>query len=269
MTFCGMDTEQAQQFAQTITDGQQQVAERRDELERVVQGLDGFWRGPDADEFRDRWSETASGIFTTVADALTASARELVEQAQEQELVSAAEAMSALADVLHGVFRLGHSAFVNPLTAFADWRNYLTGAMGLFTQAGEDMLKLAADVYARGGEEAIVPWLREAYGLKSAGKVLGPLGTALTGVFAGVDRWNQDASDPSVSTTERVVRTGVDAGANVAGAWGGAVAGAEAGAAIGSIFPGPGTVIGGVVGGLAGGILGGGVANSIGDWLLG
>ena len=139
------------------------------------------------------------------------------------------------------------------------------------------MLDAAADIFAHGGEDAIVPWLRNTHGLRAAAKYLGPLGDVLTFGFAANDRWNEDAGDPSLSDTERGVRAVADGGANLGGALAGAAVGAKggaiAGAAIGSIFPGAGTAIGGVVGGavggIVGGIAGGGLADAAVDWFLG
>ena len=122
----------------------------------------------------------------------------------------------------------------------------------------------AADIFARGGEEALVPFLKNADMFRVAGEVAGPIGDVVGGVAAGWDRWEADASDPSLSDGERWGRALLDGGANM----GGAMGGAAAGAAIGSVIPGVGTVIGGVVGGMIGGWAGGGLANWGVDALL-
>lgn len=268
MGFYGMDTAQGEQFAQLLADRKGTLEERAGQLDGVIQGIDGFWRGPDADTFRDEWVRIDTSLVEQAVERLMELAREIAEHAQAQDIASAAGVMDAMGERLRDIFSFG-GGWENPLSAFGDWRNWATGAMGVFTGIGDDMLKNAWKVFAKGSEDAIVPWLRTAYGFKSAGKVLGPVGTVLTGVFAGVDRWNEDAGDPSLSTGERVTRAAVDGGANMAGAAAGAWGGAAAGAAIGSIFPGPGTVIGGVVGGIVGGIVGGGVADAVVDWALG
>src|SRR5699024_5510917 len=165
----------------------------------------------------------------------------------------------------------------DPFLALADPGNRVTGLMGVPADIGDEMLKIAWRVFAKGGEEAVVPWLKSAYGFKAAGKWLGPAGDVLTGVFAGVDRWNEDAGDPSLSTGERATRAAVDGGVNAAGALAGGIAGAKGGAAlgaaIGSVIPGAGTAVGGavggIVGGVVGGIVGGGVADAAIDWILG
>lgn len=278
MTFYGMDTAQGEDFAQLLAERRGTLEERAGQLDGVIQGIDGFWRGADAEAFRGDWNRVRGQQIAQALERLMELARELAEHAEEQDQASADGLIGQMLDQLGDIFPLD-GEWENPLAAFGDWRNWMTGAMGAVGNAADEMLKFGnlAKVFARGGEDAIVPWLKSAYGLKSAGKVLGPVGNVLTGVFAGVERWNQDAGDPSISDGERVVRTGVDAGANVAGAaagaWAGGKGGALAGAAIGSIFPGPGTAIGGVVGGvvgaIGGGIIGGGVADSIVDWALG
>jgi len=278
MNFYGMDTAQGEDFAQLLAERRGTIEERAGQLDGVIQGIDGFWRGSDAETFRGDWGRVNSQQIAQAVERLMELARELAQHAEEQDQASADGLLGGILEQLGDIFPLD-GEWENPLAAFGDWRNWMTGALDAVGRAGDEMLqfKHLAKVFAHGGEDAIAPWLKTAHGLKSAGKVLGPVGTALTGVFAGVERWNQDAGDPSISDGERAVRTGVDAGANMAGAaagaWAGAKGGALAGAAIGSIFPGPGTAIGGVVGGvvgaIGGGIIGGGVADSIVDWALG
>lgn len=276
MDFYGMDTEQGESFAQVLSARRGTLEERAAQLDGVIQGVDSFWRGTDAETFRSDWGQLNGSQIAAALDQLMELARELAEHAQEQDITSADGAMGAIGERLRDIFSFD-GGWENPLAAFGDWKNWATSAMGALTSGGDEMLSQAWRIFAHGGEDAIVPWLRTAYGLKAAGKVLGPVGNALTGVLAGVDRWNEDAGDPSLSDGERAVRAGVDGGANIAGAaagaWAGAKGGALAGAAIGSIFPGPGTAIGGVVGGIVGavgaGIIGGGVADSIVDWALG
>lgn len=274
MTFYGMDTEQGESFAQLLADRRGAIEDRAAQLNGVIQGIDSFWRGPDAEGFQQEWGQVNSAQIQQALEKLFQFAREVSDHAQEQDIASA-DGLGKIAEMLSDVFRFGD--FENPFSAFADPRNWLTGAMGAFEPVGDEMLKRAWQIYAHGGEEAIVPWLKSAHGLKAAGKWLGPAGDVLTGFFAGMDRWNEDAGDPSLSGLERGARAGLDGGANAAGAaagaWAGAKGGAMAGAAIGSIFPGPGTAIGGVVGGavgaIGGGIIGGGLADAAVDWLLG
>ncbi len=106
-------------------------------------------------------------------------------------------------------------------------------------------------------------WAGRAEWLGRAGDV------AAVGV-AGYNQWQHDASNPSLTTTDRVGRASgaavYDGGAAVAGGWAGAVAGAEGGAAIGTFVGGPiGTAVGGAIGGLVGGIAGSGIATGVAD----
>ncbi|MGH3350804.1 MAG: WXG100 family type VII secretion target [Nocardioides sp.] len=99
-----------------------------------------------------------------------------------------------------------------------------------------------------------------------AGKVATKAGWVVTGVTSGVDQWQKDSDDPTLSNTEKSARaasTGlITAGGAAAGAWGGA----QLGGAIGTmICPGAGTVIGGAVGGLIGGAVGSGAAGWVAD----
>lgn len=107
-------------------------------------------------------------------------------------------------------------------------------------------------------------WARTA----GAGKWLGYAGAGVSGGLAALDRWQADADDPSLTTSDRVTRAsmvGVGAGA---GAWGGAMAGAQVGGAIGTALGGPvGTVVGGAVGGFVGGFAGSEVGGTVGEFL--
>lgn len=273
VSFYGMDTEQGESFAQLLAERRGTIEERAAQLDGVIQGIDSFWRGTDAENFRGEWSRTHGSVISQAVERLWGMARELSDHAQEQDVCSA-EGVGKVGEMLADIFPLG-GPLKNPLAGFGDWTSYIPfGGPGA---AAKEMYKRAGEIFAHGGEDAIVPWLRNAYKLRSASRLLGPLGSAATGVFAAADRWAEDAGDPSLSTGERVTRAVVDGGANVAGgaagAWAGAKGGAALGAAVGSIFPGPGTaiggVIGGVVGGVAGGIAGSGFANSAIDWILG
>jgi len=275
MGFFGMDTEQGEAFAQLIGDRKSQIEERAEQLDGVVGRIDSIWRGPDAESFRVDWEQLRSTQIRDAVERLWDLARELSDHAQEQDITSA-EGFGVLGEMLGDIFPLG-GGLENPLLAFTDPRNWLTGLMGVPGDIGEEMLENAWRVFAKGGEEAVVPWLKTAHGFKAAGKWLGPAGDVLTGVFAGVDRWNEDAGDPSLSNGERTTRAVVDGGVNAAGAIAGGLAGAKGGAAlgaaIGSVIPGAGTAVGGavggIVGGVVGGIVGGGVADAVIDWILG
>jgi len=275
-----MDTEQGESFAQLLAERRSTIEDRAAQLDGVIQGIDSFWRGADAQTFRGQWGRTHAGLISQAVERLWGMARELSDHAQEQDVCSA-EGMGKVGEMLGDIFRFGGAdtsapagSGGSPLAAF-EWLQDIP--YGLPGAAAKEMLERAGEVFAHGGEDAIVPWLKNAYGLRAASKVLGPLGTAVTGVFEFADRWGEDAGDPSLSTGERVTRATLDGGANVAGgaagAWGGAKVGAAAGAAIGSIFPGAGTAVGGVVGGvvgaIGGGIAGSSIADAAIDWILG
>ena len=280
VSFYGMDTEQGESFAQLLAERRGTIEERAAQLDGVIQGIDSFWKGSDAQNFRTEWSSTHGSVISQAVERLWGMARELSDHAQEQDVCSA-EGVGKVGEALGDIFRFGGSetnasvgSGESPLAGF-DWlQNVPFGSPGA---AAKEMFKHAGEIFAHGGEDAIVPWLRNAYGLKSASKVLGPIGSVVTGGFEFADRWAEDAGDPSLSTGERVTRATVDAGANVAGgaagAWGGAKVGAAAGAAIGSIFPGAGTAVGGVIGGVVGavggGIAGSSIADAAIDWILG
>src|SRR5690625_26483 len=273
VSFYGMDTEQGESFAQLLAERRGTIEERAAQLDGVIQGIDSFWRGADAQNFRSEWSSIHGSVISQAVERLWGMARELSDHAQEQDVCSA-EGVGKVGEMLGDIFPFG-GPLKNPLAGFGDLASYTP--FGVPGAAAKEMFKHAGEVFAHGGEGAIVPWLRNAYELKSASKVLGPIGYGVTGGFEFADRWAEDAGDPSLSTGERFARAGVDAGANVAGgaagAWLGAKGGAAAGAAIGSIFPGAGTAVGGVIGGVVGavggGIAGSGIANTAIDWILG
>ena len=97
-------------------------------------------------------------------------------------------------------------------------------------------------------------WQR-AGSLTRAGRALPYVGAAVNVASAGWDQWRQDASNPNLTTTDRVGRA-AGVGVYVGGA-------SVAGAAIGTmIFPGVGTVAGLAIGATAG-LVAGAVASSI------
>ncbi|MGH8868437.1 MAG: WXG100 family type VII secretion target [Actinomycetes bacterium] len=100
----------------------------------------------------------------------------------------------------------------------------------------------------------------------TAGKVAKYGGVAVSFATAGFSQWQEDADDPSLSTSERAGRAGTVGATTAAGAWAGAEAGAWAGGAIGTaICPGAGTVIGGAIGGVVGGFAGSELGGYVGD----
>lgn len=105
-----------------------------------------------------------------------------------------------------------------------------------------------------------------AKGLKSFGKAIPFLGTALT----AYDQYDKHKDDEG-STTDKVLKMGSGIGGTLAGASAGASMGASAGAALGSIVPGIGNAVGAAVGTAAGAIIGAYLGEEagdiLGDWL--
>lgn len=88
----------------------------------------------------------------------------------------------------------------------------------------------------------------------------------------GAEQIIKDWNDPTLSTGDRIARTGtttlLEGGGGIAGGIGGAKLGGMGGAAIGTmIFPGPGTLIGGAIGAIGGGIVGGLVGSEVGGFI--
>ncbi|MFC0001512.1 MULTISPECIES: WXG100 family type VII secretion target [Brachybacterium] len=274
--FYGMDTAETEAFGELLGTDRARISSRIDELAGVIAGLDGFWRGPDASAFSSTWESLRGGAITSALDRLETMRMELRDHIEEQDTASG-DSESVPAGSGAGGEAAGDDSGGLPSFPGAflpnDWEDALgqgIGALGTGLDAlGERLPSYlyetrAADIFARGGEDALVPFLKNADMFRVAGEVAGPIGDVVGGVAAGWDRWEADASDPSLSDGERWGRALLDGGANM----GGAMGGAAAGAAIGSVVPGVGTVIGGVVGGMIGGWAGGGLANWGVDALL-
>lgn len=275
-----MDTAQGETFAERLAERKVTISERADELGSVIGGIDAFWIGPDAEDFRSQWDSVRSGTIDPAVEQLWKLARELSEHAQEQDMASVANALEGFLEGLGNIFKVGDFDWGDMLPSSpAAWINSIATALanGPMGARPDRMLKEAWKIFAHHGEKGIVPWLRSAYNLKGAAKWLGPIGNVATGLFSGAERLIEDWNDPSLNPLERGLRAVADGGANVAGgvagAWGGAKAGAAIGGAIGTIFPGAGNVIGAAVGGAVGaavgGFVGSGAANAVVDWLLG
>lgn len=284
MTFYGMDTAQAEAFAETLAERRNHLDEMSSRLDSAVRGLSSAWQGPDYEQFRDEWDATAGASFSALLEALMRFARDLHEQAEDQNLASATSGLGTVAawldDIGGDIFQGGgfslRNMFPNP-NDIEDWVGMglsaaLDGIGGAYNYLAVALSRVApfataiADDVARTGSvfnKAIMQ-------ASSYSRILGGVGAVVTAGFAGWDRWEQDASDPSLSTGERITRSVIDGAANAGGgalgAWGGGAAGAAIGTAI---FPGVGTVIGGAIGAAVGGGLGSAAANGIADWLLG
>src|SRR5690625_6053238 len=75
-----MDTEQGESFAQLLGQRRSTIEERAAQLDGVIQGIDSFWRGADAENFRSEWSRTHGTLISQAVERLWALARELSDQ---------------------------------------------------------------------------------------------------------------------------------------------------------------------------------------------
>jgi len=118
-------------------------------------------------------------------------------------------------------------------------------------------------------------WSTAPTATKWAGRAqwLGRGGAGLGFATAGLSQWQKDAANPSLSTGERVGRSGgaaaYDGGASWAGGAAGAWGGMQAGAALGGLAGPVGFAVGGAIGGLVGGIAGSGLATGFADHFTG
>lgn len=278
--FYGMDTAQGEDFAQLMAQRREDLSGRADELGGMIRSLGSAWIGPDADAFRDRWDALHHGPIENALGQLMELARALSADAQEQDVVSAADALSAVAEKFDDLFRFGDFSLRELLPNPNDWEDWagmglsglVDGISGAYSGLASFLTnpRTLATFMVAGGDDLANAMRGAAGAASNFSKALGPIGAVVTGGFAAWDRWEQDSADPSLSTGERVTRTAVDGGANALGGGLGAWGGAAGGAAIGTmLFPGVGTVIGGAVGGILGGLGGSSAANGIVDWILG
>lgn len=98
-----------------------------------------------------------------------------------------------------------------------------------------------------------------------AAKLVGPAGIAVGALGAGLDRWQTDASNPELSTPERITRSGVQAGFEVGlGAAGAGLAlGLATAACVASVVCAGAVLVGG---GIVGVIAGEGLADTVLGW---
>lgn len=278
MSFYGMDTAQGEDFATLLTDRRATLEGSTERLAATVAQIDTFWRGLDAESFRMEWEGLRNGQITTTLELFTRFFEELRSHCEQQDSASQANDSDGGFDwgevfrggevpgwgsLLPGSWQdavsLGVGGIIDGLGgAYAGLSSYLTNPRTWATMAilgGDDVANAA-----RAAGQSAGTWSR----------ALGVVGGVVSGGFAAWDRWDSDASDPSLSTGERVARAAVDGVATGAGAGLGGWGGAAAGMAIGTaIFPGVGTVIGGAIGGIVGGGLGSTVGGWLADWGLG
>lgn len=249
--FQGMDTAQVSDFGELLQDRAGTLDEQFDSLRSLVDSIVGSqWVGPDAEDFRTRFTEQVLPRATERSDRLRDLRNELDTHREEQDQASDVDDGFSLDDFFGGVgdFFEGAGNFLGEV-----WDNFT-----------DNLLPPSWDDIVGGGLTAggsIWKELAKAAG-KSVPKAIPLVGDVFTGVMAGIERWNQDDGRPF---WERLGRAGADGLANAAGSFlgglaGGAIGGgamlllgAGIGAVTGSV---PGALAGGGVGVIAGGIVG-------------
>lgn len=93
--FTGMDTESVRQFGEAVMDRAETIQRRIDGLRGVAGASSTFWVGADGDAFRTAHTSLVELPGEQLTAMLTAQARELAQQADEQDKASAAEEGSA------------------------------------------------------------------------------------------------------------------------------------------------------------------------------
>lgn len=273
-----MDTAQAEEFASVLNQRRDEAGEKVAQIDAKMSSLDAIWQGADAESFRARWNSVHGHDVQRLLDLLLELSREVQEQAQQQDVASAAGAGESVgeraddfaprdgiewSDVPGYFVPTGWQGGIGVANSLAG------GAQSLYQSVGEMADDAVLGTRILYGDDAAAAMSQGAQRASAISRGLGIAGGAVTVGMSAYDRWQEDASDPSLSDGERVARAGADAGANLLGGVAGAKAGLAAGAAIGSIFPGPGTVIGGAVGAAVGGFLGGSAGDAVIDWVLG
>ena len=91
MEFLGMDVQQVEQHAERMRRGREELGDRLQALDGAVRASQGFWHGPDAETFRDRWGTVHSSLGLPALEQLSRRATSLERDAEEQETASAPE----------------------------------------------------------------------------------------------------------------------------------------------------------------------------------
>lgn len=283
-TFLGMDVDAARAHAQKLDASATSMTSALDTLESMIGSVLGTaWRGPDAQWFQELWSSQVLGPGRDTADQLRALHTALLSQADAQDRASSTDPGNGAS--------LGPGPTAGPptdplpsgpITAQAS-NNFLGIDFGdvSWGEFGSNLLErvgFSPEDWTSGIVSGTHSFAKR-FGEHAIGKVPGfipVIGDVFTGLLAGVDRWNQDASREDLSIPERLGRAGLDGLANGLGSFvggsigsgllgllgvgGGAVAGAETG---------PGAVVtggaGGVVGLIAGDLVGGYVGATVAD----
>lgn len=296
----GLDPARVRAVASQLESQSNRIASVESTGTAALGRLSGAWEGADLENFQASWDSLRPRL-DAASGAISSYAVRMREQVEDQ--VDASEGDGGLGGVGPGAPGGGDSPFRFPdLSAIQD----LLGDLGDLASIGVALGTLKYGQFApRGllpngrngflGHKAGSPfsrlsWMKRAryYAADSSwiakggragpqnavnfarwgrvAKIAGPVGTAASGIFGGINQWNSDLADPSIGDGERgarAVASGLTQGATTAG---GALAGAKGGAVIGGMVGGP---VGVVVGGLVGGAIGGFATSKAGEWLGG
>lgn len=88
MAQLGADVEQLDQLARTFNEEAGKIQQAVSRISGQVNGV--WWKGPDADRFRNEWEGTYRNQLQRIADELRQQATKVRNQAQQQRQTSAA-----------------------------------------------------------------------------------------------------------------------------------------------------------------------------------
>lgn len=87
--FIGMEVDQVRHHARQIADAESTLRERFERLQMDVRSSEGYWRGPDAEEFRAEWEALGSSTYEPTLTRLTDASTRAQDDAEEQDAASA------------------------------------------------------------------------------------------------------------------------------------------------------------------------------------
>lgn len=86
MSMYGMNIDEVRQLAQQMNQASSQLQQMMNQLTAALNNAQ--WVGPDADRFRQDWTQLHSGQITAVANALQQASQTATGQAMKQEQAS-------------------------------------------------------------------------------------------------------------------------------------------------------------------------------------
>lgn len=92
MSFVGMETDQGREHAERLRVAAQHLESMRTGLDGGIQASTSTWVGPDAEDFRGRWSSGVAPLFQQLVDDVTRCGATLEEDAEQQDTASASDA---------------------------------------------------------------------------------------------------------------------------------------------------------------------------------